>query len=318
MDAGGSTNVKDEARRLLGAGQVQEAIDLLQASGDENDAEAQSLLGAALGMSGDTAGSIAHLERATQIDPRQPTYQFNLGCALEKAGDQGRAVAAYQAALQSNPGYGKAAEALERLGVPAAAAPPAAAPSTFPAFGAPASPSMGAAPAAFSPQPQPGFQPGQPLSGPTMVSPGQPYAAPQPGFQPYGAQPVGAPGQQPWGLAGVGMTQPSIISSVRFWYMFQIVIICLVLVFGLLAVSGGHNSGGDVFGGIAVMIVYGFSLVVLIAAYILAGRRTTAGYYIVLVLSIIGILAFPIGTIISVYILTKWFNPDLKAWYGVS
>ncbi|MCA1596031.1 MAG: hypothetical protein LC772_06365, partial [Chloroflexi bacterium] len=202
MDAGGITNPKDEARRLLGAGQVPEAIALLQASAGENDAEAQSLLGAALGMAGDNAGSIARLERATQIDPQQPSYQFNLGCALEKAGEQGRAMAAYQAALQSNPGYTKAREALDRLGVPAAGMSAAAAPDAFPQFGAPAAPQVGSAPAGFSPGPAPAFQPGfqagaQPLSGPTMVSTGgQPQGAMNPGFQPYGAQPYGA---QPYG-----------------------------------------------------------------------------------------------------------------------
>ena len=37
-----------------------------------------------------------------------------------------------------------------------------------------------------------------------------------------------------------------------------------------------------------------------------------------IVLSIIGLFGFPVGTLINVYILSQWFKPETKAWFGRS
>ncbi|MCA1595463.1 MAG: hypothetical protein LC772_03435, partial [Chloroflexi bacterium] len=111
--------------------------------------------------------------------------------------------------------------------------------------------------------------------------------------------------------------QPPIISSVRFWYMFQIILTGLAVAFGLYAVTQAPAAGAQPFVGSVMVVYYAIALAILIAAYILAGKRTSAGYYTVLVLSFLGLLALPLGTIVSIYILTKWFKPELKAWYGV-
>ena len=46
-------------------------------------------------------------------------------------------------------------------------------------------------------------------------------------------------------------------------------------------------------------------------------RGVKAAYYVQMVISIIGVLGFPIGTLINGYILFKWFKPETKAWFGV-
>ena len=37
-----------------------------------------------------------------------------------------------------------------------------------------------------------------------------------------------------------------------------------------------------------------------------------------IILSILGLLAFPLGTLIHGYILSQWFKPETKAWFGHS
>ena len=46
-------------------------------------------------------------------------------------------------------------------------------------------------------------------------------------------------------------------------------------------------------------------------------RGTKAAYYVQMILSIVGLIGFPIGTLINGYILATWFRPETKAWFGV-
>ena len=118
----------EQARRLLRDGQAAGAaacLDALLAAAPEN-AEAHAMRGVALGMMGETAAGTRALETAIQLAPPQPIYYFNLGQIREQGGDPAGAVAAYRQALQIDPEYARAAEALQRLrGEPAPAAPAA-------------------------------------------------------------------------------------------------------------------------------------------------------------------------------------------------
>lgn len=46
-------------------------------------------------------------------------------------------------------------------------------------------------------------------------------------------------------------------------------------------------------------------------------RGTKGAYYVQMIVSIIGLIGFPVGTLINGYILYKWFRPETKAWFGV-
>ena len=46
-------------------------------------------------------------------------------------------------------------------------------------------------------------------------------------------------------------------------------------------------------------------------------RGTKAAYYVQLAVSILGLLNFPFGIVVNVYILYQWFRPETKAWFGV-
>ncbi|HEX8551783.1 MAG TPA: hypothetical protein VF681_09535 [Abditibacteriaceae bacterium] len=46
-------------------------------------------------------------------------------------------------------------------------------------------------------------------------------------------------------------------------------------------------------------------------------RRGAANAWVVqIILSALGLLAFPLGTLIHGYILSQWFKPEVKAWFG--
>lgn len=47
---------------------------------------------------------------------------------------------------------------------------------------------------------------------------------------------------------------------------------------------------------------------------LLTGKHS--GWIIQLIVSVLGLLWFPIGTAINTYILSQWFKPETKAWFG--
>ena len=83
---------------------------------DDHDAWAMNNLGLIYIRQGRPAEALAPLARAARIKPGSPVFQNNLGQALEASGYPAAAGQAYQAALQADSTYQKAALALERVG----------------------------------------------------------------------------------------------------------------------------------------------------------------------------------------------------------
>jgi len=65
---------------------------------------------------------VAPLRQAVALNPGSATAQFNLGCVLERAGDDAGAAEAFQAVLQLEPSHAKARQALEKANQRLAAA----------------------------------------------------------------------------------------------------------------------------------------------------------------------------------------------------
>lgn len=82
---------------------------------DDHDVWAMNNLGLIYIRQGRPAEALAPLARAAQIKPGSPVFQNNLGQALEASGYPAAAGQAYQAALQADSTYQKAALALERV-----------------------------------------------------------------------------------------------------------------------------------------------------------------------------------------------------------
>jgi hypothetical protein len=45
-------------------------------------------------------------------------------------------------------------------------------------------------------------------------------------------------------------------------------------------------------------------------------RAAPSAWITQIILSVLGLLGFPLGTIINGYILSQWFQPETKAWFG--
>jgi len=82
---------------------------------DDHDVWAMNNLALIYIRQGRPAEALAPLARATQLKPGAPVFQNNLGQALEASGHPAAAKQAYQAALQADSTYEKAALALERV-----------------------------------------------------------------------------------------------------------------------------------------------------------------------------------------------------------
>jgi thiol-disulfide isomerase/thioredoxin len=110
--------------QALRAGQLDEAINLLApvVAADGRDADAQAFLGVAYSQKGLHAPARQALQRAVALGPENPHYRFNLGIALERAGDVPAAAQAYRETLAIQPQHAQAQARLRGLRT----APPAA------------------------------------------------------------------------------------------------------------------------------------------------------------------------------------------------
>ncbi len=111
-----------ESWRVLGRTQVElgktdEAIDAFRhaIALDDHDVWAMNNLALIYIQQGCPAEALAPLARATQLKPGAPVFQNNLGQALEATGHPAAAEQAYEAALQADSTYQKAAIALARV-----------------------------------------------------------------------------------------------------------------------------------------------------------------------------------------------------------
>lgn len=125
MDTSPST-LREQGVQALRQGNIDQAIDLLARAvlADSRDADAQAFLGVAYSQKGLHAQAKRALQTAVELQPTNPSFQFNRGVALEQAGDRAGAAAAYRAVLELNPEHAQARARLNALGAPAEAIPP--------------------------------------------------------------------------------------------------------------------------------------------------------------------------------------------------
>lgn len=107
---------KDEGIRLLKAGQVSEAIAKFEEAlaTDADDAQLHGYLGAAYNSASNRLHAIHHFEESLRLDETPRAY-FNLGLMYETVHRVDEAVRQYRMALELNPDYAPAQEALKKL-----------------------------------------------------------------------------------------------------------------------------------------------------------------------------------------------------------
>ncbi len=171
-----NSSLREQGLQALREGNLDRAIDLLARAvmADDQDAEAKALLGVSYSQKGLHNQAKRALQTALELQPRNPNYQFNLGVALERAGDQQGAAIAFRDTLQLQRDHPQARAKLQAMGPQApallagvptmphtpAAVPPPGVPSmaaTQPGdYGTPTAPTAGG----FGAFPQPGGRPG--------------------------------------------------------------------------------------------------------------------------------------------------------------
>jgi Flp pilus assembly protein TadD len=91
------------------------AAELVRVLERRPEAKVHHLLGLALAGSGDLGTAVDHLRQAARLAPGEARYASSLGRVLERRGESEAAIAAYQAALRSDPSEAAARERLEAL-----------------------------------------------------------------------------------------------------------------------------------------------------------------------------------------------------------
>src|SRR5436309_1201235 len=83
---------------------------------DDNDAEAKALLGIAYSQKGLHDQAKRALQTASELQPQNPNYRFNLGIVRERAGDMQGAAVAYRDTLLLNKDHAQARAKLQAMG----------------------------------------------------------------------------------------------------------------------------------------------------------------------------------------------------------
>jgi hypothetical protein len=122
-------SLREQGIQALRERQIDAAVDLLARAvmADARDAEAQAFLGVAYSQKGLHAQAKRALLTAVELQPRNAHHRFNLGVALEHAGDRQGAASAYRDTLQLDPEHAQARARARALAVAPSAASPAAA-----------------------------------------------------------------------------------------------------------------------------------------------------------------------------------------------
>ena len=88
--------------------------------------------------------------------------------------------------------------------------------------------------------------------------------------------------------------------------MFATILFCVVNGFG------NDPLGEKIF--VSVVMVFVFAFFFWLRKAIRQGAK--GAWVSQIVLSGLGLLAFPLGTLVHGYILSQWFKPEVKAWFG--
>lgn len=111
--------------------------------------------------------------------------------------------------------------------------------------------------------------------------------------------------------------QPSIVRDARIVNLLGLGI-CVIGVLGMMAVLFGEvetadNQAGAVFG-ILVYVCFGALNLWLARGH---KRGNPAAWSVQRFVSVLCLLGFPLGTLIHALLLSKWFKPETKAWFGL-
>jgi len=117
LDSASADTWRVMGNALSDLGRNDEAIESYRSAlaHDADDAWSMNNMGLVLIRLGRYEEALPPLARATELSPETAVFQNNLGIALERSGYPVEAAVAYRAALDAQPGYGKAEQSLARV-----------------------------------------------------------------------------------------------------------------------------------------------------------------------------------------------------------
>lgn len=116
MDATTINDIKEQVMGLIRSGNIDEAVAVLGNASSKNpdDAQIHALLGVAYQQKNDKLHAVYHFEEALRLDESAKNY-YNLGAMYEFSHRIDEAVRQYNMAIEIDPEYTKAKNALDRL-----------------------------------------------------------------------------------------------------------------------------------------------------------------------------------------------------------
>jgi len=91
-----------------------------------------------------------------------------------------------------------------------------------------------------------------------------------------------------------------------------------IVLFALFIVVALVSRDIPVTGKLGLALLYAVFLAISIWLNRALKKGVQAAWTVQIIVSVLGLLGFPLGTLIHGYILSQWFKPETKAWFGMS
>lgn len=133
-------------------------------------------------------------------------------------------------------------------------------------------------------------------------------------LNPAARPPIPFPGALPAApvqISGDWQSQPKVLRKEA--YQWALLVMWGSAIIGGLCVLGAAETNAE---RINFALFFGFWFLISLWQRKALRRGGKGAWQLQVVLSVLGLLWFPIGTIIHGYILSQWSKPEVKAWFG--
>jgi len=112
----------------------------------------------------------------------------------------------------------------------------------------------------------------------------------------------------------VGPKQPSVVRDVRLLCVLAMLLTGIGIAMFMSGYYENPRKNADM---ISLIAVYSMVFALQMAMFRGLGHRKKLAWQAQILISGFGVLGFPIGTLIHGFVLSKWFKPEVKDWFGI-
>ncbi|HEX8833254.1 MAG TPA: hypothetical protein VF719_03600 [Abditibacteriaceae bacterium] len=91
-----------------------------------------------------------------------------------------------------------------------------------------------------------------------------------------------------------------------------------IIIFGMILIASLFTNDRSISDKVGGTVVCGIILAISIWLNQALKKGVRAAWTVQIIASAFGVLGFPVGTLIHGYILSQWFKPETKAWFGMN